>query len=315
MDYFPLFLALRDKPCLLVGDSERALPKLSALLDAGARVTLAGKTPHDSLVRRITQAGGTVVATGFNETLLDQCWFVIAASDNAELNQIVANAANARRVWVNVADTPSLCSAILPAIIDRSPLLIAISSSGATPMLATWLRQNLERQYPTAWQELAIRAAELRPKVNQYIPMGPERRQFWHDLFDSAAIEALLAGDQKKIDSWVEQRLGQPSGTAVTDCRLYLIPPPAAPDLLSLRAWRWLSQADSVLYQTGTDPAMLAYARREVRLIELADNEPDIMTQLHNCHTASETAVCLHSNPALLARLGEQAGLTIITAP
>lgn len=294
MDYLPLYLNLHNRHCLLIGEGERALPKLDSLAAAGARITLVSPTPSPRLRQQLQNIGGSLVEKDFSPDMLDHCWLAIAASECDETNQRVATAAEERRIWLNVVDTPALCSAILPAVLDRSPLLVAISSSGASPMLTTWMRQKLEREFPPEWQALARQTARLRSRVNQQLPMGSARRQFWLDLFNDLEPAVMTNWTESQWDNWIEQRLTQ---TEVPQtAHLYAIALPAEPDLFSLRAYRWLSQADVLLLPTGQHPAIAGYGRREAQVVEIGD-AAELQTQLDTLLHPGHRIACLYDEP------------------
>lgn len=293
MDYLPLFLNLHNRNCLLVGEGERALPKLDSLAAAGAHITLVSCSPNPRLRQRLLDVGGNLIEGEFSPGQLDHCWLAIAASESEATNRRVAAAAEERRVWLNVVDTPALCSAILPAVMDRSPLLVAISSSGASPMLTTWLRQRLERDFPPAWQTLAQQTARLRSQVNPHLPMGSARRQFWLKLFDALEPADMSNWTDAQWDGWIRQRLAQAETPRKT--LLYAIRQPAAPDLLSLRAYRWLSQADVLLLPPGPRPGIAGYARREAQVVEIAASTA-ITTQLDSLLQPGNHIACLYDD-------------------
>jgi uroporphyrin-III C-methyltransferase / precorrin-2 dehydrogenase / sirohydrochlorin ferrochelatase len=157
MDFLPIFLNIRDRPCLIVGAGQVGSRKAALLRRAGAQVTM---------------------TTEFREEELGRYALVIAATSNQEVNRSVAAAAKARNIPVNVVDQPALCSFILPSIIERPPLVVAVSSGGASPVLARLLRARLESLIPAAYGRLAALAAQFRERVKARFN-GPERRRFW----------------------------------------------------------------------------------------------------------------------------------------
>ncbi|MGL4479300.1 MAG: precorrin-2 dehydrogenase/sirohydrochlorin ferrochelatase family protein, partial [Aeromonas veronii] len=148
MDFLPLFCQLQNKPVLIVGGGEVAVRKARLLLDAKAKITINAPHLEPQLMSWAEQGRLTVCAADFHPELLDGKWLVIAATNQPEVNQQVFHEANLRQIFCNVVDSPAHCSAIMPAIIDRSPLMVAISSAGAAPVLSRQLREKLEAMLP-----------------------------------------------------------------------------------------------------------------------------------------------------------------------
>ena len=149
MDYLPLFAAVKDRTALVVGGDDTAARKIAFLLRAGANVQVVSETLCDELAALVVDNKITWLADSFQETQLDSVFLVIAATEDNPLNQRIYDAANARQRLVNVVDSPSQCSFIFPSIVDRSPLLVAISSGGTAPVLARILREKIEALLPT----------------------------------------------------------------------------------------------------------------------------------------------------------------------
>lgn len=142
MDHLPIFCQLRNRDCLLVGGGDVAERKARLLLEAGARLTVNALTFAPQFDVWAQEGMLTQVQGEFDESLLDTCWLTIAATDNDDVNQRVSDACEARRIFCNVVDAPKEASFIMPSIIDRSPLMIAVSSGGRSPVLARLLREN-----------------------------------------------------------------------------------------------------------------------------------------------------------------------------
>lgn len=143
MDHLPIFCQLRDRDCLIVGGGDVAERKARLLLDAGARLTVNALAFIPQFTAWADAGMLTLVEGPFDESLLDTCWLAIAATDDDALNQRVSEAAESRRIFCNVVDAPKAASFIMPSIIDRSPLMVAVSSGGTSPVLARLLRENL----------------------------------------------------------------------------------------------------------------------------------------------------------------------------
>lgn len=165
MDHLPIFCQLRGRDCLLVGGGDVAERKARLLLDAGARVTVNALVFSPQFHAWADSQMLTLVQAPFNPALLDTCWLAIAATDDEDVNQRVSDAAEARRIFCNVVDAPQQASFIMPSIIDRSPLMVAVSSGGTSPVLARLLREKLESILPLHLGQLAHYAGQLRSRV------------------------------------------------------------------------------------------------------------------------------------------------------
>lgn len=162
MDHLPIFCQLRDRDCLIVGGGDVAERKARLLLDAGARLTVNALAFIPQFTAWADAGMLTLVEGPFDESLLDTCWLAIAATDDDALNQRVSEAAEARRIFCNVVDAPKAASFIMPSIIDRSPLMVAVSSGGTSPVLARLLREKLESLLPLHLGRSEIRRAVTR---------------------------------------------------------------------------------------------------------------------------------------------------------
>ena len=209
MDFLPLFCQLQNKPVLIVGGGEVAVRKARLLLDAKAKITINAPHLEPQLMSWAEQGRLTVCAADFHPELLDGKWLVIAATNQQEVNQQVFHEANLRQIFCNVVDSPAHCSAIMPAIIDRSPLMVAISSAGAAPVLSRQLREKLEAMLPQHLGQLAALAGKLRERV-KLIPDKLARRRFWERLFSHERLACQLArGQQQAAEQSVAELLDE----------------------------------------------------------------------------------------------------------
>ncbi len=265
MDYLPIFMKLVDAPCLLVGGGAVAARKAELLLRAGARITVVAPRIGEELERR--RAAGEVICRvrEFAASDLEGCALVVAATDRPLVNRFVSEHARARRLPVNVADAPELCSFVLPAIVDRSPLLVAVSSGGRAPLLARALRVRLESLIPAAYGHLAAFAGAHRQAVKRRFASLLERRRFWEDALEGPIGEAVLRGDEAQAEHALNAALGAgaPTGGAV-----WLVGAgPGDPDLLTFRALRLMQRADVVLYDRLVAAPVLDLVRREAERV------------------------------------------------
>ena len=245
MEYLPIFLNVRGEPCLVVGAGQVASRKAALLRRAGAQVTM---------------------TTEFREEELDRYALAIAATSDPEVNRAVAAAARARRIPVNVVDQPALCSFILPSIIERAPLVVAVSSGGASPVLARILRARLESMIPAAYGRLASLAGEFRDRVKARFE-GPQRRRFWERALQGPIAELVLAGRDAEARRALAASLDD-TRLAFRGGEVSLVGAgPGDPDLLTFRALRLMQQADVVVYDRLVSQPILDLVRLEAERI------------------------------------------------
>ena len=268
MAYFPIFVDLKGKPCLVVGGGEVAGRKVEQLLRSGARVTVVAPR----LCRRLQELreSGAFLhkADPFSPDNLEDVWLIIAATNDAELNRRISSLAHAKNILVNVVDNPALCSFIMPSIIDRSPVQIAISTGGASPVLSRLLRARLETLVPSAYGRLAALMAAFREKAKGKFPDVNARRRFWEEILHGPIAEMLFAGQDQAALSALEQQLDGDSALPIMTGEVYLVGAgPGDPDLLTFRALRLMQQADVVLHDRLVAPAILDLVRKEAERI------------------------------------------------
>lgn len=265
MNYYPLFLDLKDQPCLVVGGGEVAQRKVDLLRRSGARIKLIAPEVTPMLAQWAQQRMIDWQAESADPQALGDFRLVIAATDDEALNQRIAAACKRRGMLVNVVDAPELSNCISPAIVDRSPLLIAISSGGVAPVLARMWRARLEAMIPAAYGQLAALAAEFREQVKQRIPRD-QRLRFWEQVFDGPVAEQGLSGQTTRARELLTRMLEQPGQPLQGE--VYLVGAgPGDPDLLTFRALRLMQKADVVLYDRLVSAPVLELVRRDAERI------------------------------------------------
>src|SRR5688500_916424 len=194
MDYFPIFLRLVNEPVLVVGGGEIAARKIDLLLRAGAKVTVVSPELIKSLAEKAAAGTLAYIAGEFHPEHLDGMRLAIAATDKQSVNAWVAHQAERRNIPVNVVDDRELSRFIMPAIIDRSPVVVAVGSSGDAPVLTRRLREKLEAFLPQRLGLVAQLAGKLRPTVKAKLEHAGTRRRFWENFFDGAIAGDVLSG-------------------------------------------------------------------------------------------------------------------------
>jgi len=267
MDYLPIFLKLSGRPCAVVGGGDVAARKVELLLAAGARVTvtapeLCGALAESQRLGRISHR-----AEVFAPTALEGVALVIAATDDRSVNAEVSRLAQAQSIPVNVVDDPELCSFILPAIVDRSPVLIAVSTGGASPVLARLLRARLETLIPTSYGKLAELAARFRERVKRALP-DKARRPFWERVLQGPIAELVFSGRTVEAESALARALEDRAKRGPEPGEVYLVGAgPGNPDLLTFAALRLMQQADVVLYDNLVSAPILELTRRDAQRV------------------------------------------------
>jgi len=203
MTFLPIFLNIHDKSCLVVGGGTTATRKVELLLQANAKVIVVAPDLTEQLSEWRHEGRIIHRANHFVPTDIQSCHLVIAATNDKAVNEEISKLAKGQRILVNVVDHPELCSFIMPSIIDRSPVQIAVSTGGASPVLARLLRARLESMIPATYGKLAEFVASFRDKVKQRLSFD-ERRQFWEDVLQGPIAEMLLSGHTKAATQALE---------------------------------------------------------------------------------------------------------------
>ncbi|TPG10218.1 uroporphyrinogen-III C-methyltransferase [Rhodanobacter glycinis] len=268
MKLYPLFADLSRRAVLVVGGGPVAERKIAALLGAQAQVTVNAPTLTPQLQRWTTEGRIAHRPDAFQESWLDRVWLVVAATSDIELNRLIATFAELRRIFVNVVDDAVLSSFHVPAVVDRSPLIIAISSGGEAPMLARLLRERLETLLDHSLGALATLAARLRKRIRVRHPDMAARRRFYESLFAGPVASLLRQGRPDAARQTAEQALAS-SPVASAGSVVLVGAGPGDPGLLTLRALRALNEADVILHDRLVSAEVLDLARRDAERIEV----------------------------------------------
>ncbi|MDN2485445.1 siroheme synthase CysG [Kosakonia sacchari] len=265
MDYLPLFAAVKDRPVLVIGGGEIAARKIAFLRRAGAHVQVVAQRLEPQLQQLADAQSIHWLANAFDESQLDAVFLVIAATNDPALNRRVFDAANARHRLVNVVDDQPLCSFIFPSIVDRSPLLVAISSGGNAPVLARLLREKIEALLPGNLGRMAEVAGRWRTRIKAFRRTTDERRRFWETAFRGRFASLMAAGDEPAAEKALEAELAQPGSSGGEIILVGAGPGDAG--LLTLRGLQVIQQADVVFYDHLVSDAVLELVRRDAEKI------------------------------------------------
>ncbi|RQM93520.1 siroheme synthase CysG [Aeromonas dhakensis] len=266
MDYLPIFCRLDNKPVLLVGGGEVAERKARLLLEAGAQLTVVAPELDPELAELAANGSIEWLAAEVAPAHLTGKWLVVAATDRREVNALVYQSANQARIFANVVDDPKRSSFIMPSIIDRSPLMVAISSGGKAPVLARLLREKLEAMLPQHLGAVAAFAGSLRDRVKARFTTMGERRRFWERLLGADRLgQALARGDRASAHQLADNLFADESQTGG---EVVLVGAgPGDPGLLTLHSLRQMQQADVVVYDRLVSDEVMALVRRDAKRI------------------------------------------------
>ena len=267
MNLLPIFLNVRGRACVVVGGGEVALRKIGVLAKAGARVRVI--SPELEPILLAARDAGTIewLQASFSPEHLAGAMLAIAATDDDAVNAAVSRAAQDLEIPVNVVDSPALCTFVMPSILDRSPLIVAISSGGAAPVLARMMRSRLEALIPASYGRLASLAARYRDRVKNRLPVGSARRIFWENVFDGGIAERVFSGQEDIAARDLEAALARAVQERPVG-EVYLVGAgPGDPDLLTFRALRLMQKADVVLHDALVSDAIMNLVRKDAQRI------------------------------------------------
>jgi len=268
MDYLPVFLDVRDALCVVVGGGEVAARKISSMRRAGARVRVVSPQLCGRLEAQARRQEIEHLCAQFAPQLLDGARLVVAATDERSVNAGVARACRALGIPVNVVNDAELSSFAMPAVIDRSPVVVAISSGGAAPVLSRLLRAKLESVLPASIGRLAMLAARFRRAVKEKLALPDARRHFWERVFQGPIAELALAGQTEQARHALAIALERADAKQHEKGEVWLVGAgPGDPDLLTFRALRLLQQADVIVYDHLVGKRIIELARRDADLI------------------------------------------------
>jgi uroporphyrin-III C-methyltransferase / precorrin-2 dehydrogenase / sirohydrochlorin ferrochelatase len=268
MDYYPMFMKLTDRPCLVVGGGNVAMRKVTLLRKAGARVTVIAPELCAELVALRDAGAIEYIERRFEDTDVENRVLVVASTDDEDVNRHISEVATARFVPVNVVDRPELCTFITPSMIDRAPLQVAISTGGASPVLARLIRSRIESFLPASYGRLAGMLEGFRDRAKAALPNPELRRRFWERLLEGPVTELVLSGRDEAAHRIIDEALQEGLDRRDGGGEVFLVGAgPGDPDLLTFRALRLMQLADVVVYDNLVSPGILELVRRDAEMI------------------------------------------------
>lgn len=262
MKYFPIFLDADQINALVVGGGDVAARKIELLLKTTSKITVMSELLAPSVERLIKTENLTWLQHNYQTGLMNKINLVIAATDNEAVNAQVHQEATLNKILVNVVDQPELCSYITPAIIDRSPMIVAICSSGSAPILVRMLREQIEKWLPAGYGKLADFSLKFRDHVKARIKGLRNRRTFWEQTLRGEIGQEILSGKttsaEQKLIASLKHSVAAPTGDIVFIHTLN-----GQPDNLTLAAHRALQFADAVFYDDEVNFDFIEYVRRD----------------------------------------------------
>ncbi len=296
MDYLPIFMNIAGRRALVTGGGLQAARKVELLLRSQGEVVIVASSLDDDLALLAAQEGVQHLEEPLTAEALAGCSLAIGASDDLAVNEHLHGLATAAGIPVNIVDRPELCSFIMPAVIDRSPLVVAISTGGNSPALARLLKARFETLLPSAYGRLARFAGRYRQRVKQGLSDTTLRRRFWENIVNGPVAERLLAGQDDAAGLLMEETVAraETAGGKLPLGEVYLVGAgPGDPDLLTFRALRLMQQSDVVLYDRLIGEAVLNLVRRDAERIYVGKMPKD--------HTLPQPEIA-----ALLVKLARQ---------
>lgn len=268
MQYFPVFIDAEHLSVLIVGAGEVGARKLELILKTPAKVTIVSPWVSDTVKLLVAEHSLTLHERKFEDADIFSHNMIFVATDDPHVNQHIHDHACAHNILVNVVDNTPLCKFITPSIVDRSPIIIAMSSGGVAPVLLRYLRQKLESVIPNKVERLGRFSEKFRSAVKSRLATVTQRRYFWESVLDGDIAETVLQGNEAKADADFIQELDNFANGDHSQGEVYLVGAgPGDPDLLTFRALRLMQKADIVVYDRLVSPEIVELVRRDAEKI------------------------------------------------
>lgn len=315
MKYFPIFVDAEHIHCLLVGAGEVAARKCELLLKTPAKITIVSPNISDAVKTLAKSEQITLIEREYETADLSNKNMVFVATNNELVNQQIHDQAHAKSILVNVVDNTPLCKFITPSIVDRSPIIIAMSSGGVAPVLLRYIRQKLESVIPHNVKRLGQFSEKFRDKVKGALANVTDRRYFWEDVLDGDIGENILQGNTALGEQQLNKALQKYAQGEKPAGQVYLVGAgPGDPDLLTFRALRLMQKADVVVYDRLVSQDILELVRRDAEKIYVGKEksnhtipQQDINNLLAKLAKAGNRVVRLKGgDPFVFGRGGEE---------
>ena len=270
MKYFPFFLQLNKLPCLLIGGGSVAERKLDLLIKANADITIVSLDFTDYILNLAKSYNIKCITKEYSENILkeNKYKFVISSTNNVSLNERVAKDCNKHNIIVNVVDQPDICDFIFPSILERGDITVAVSTGGASPVLARVLRTKLETMVPASYGKLAEIVAANRIRVRKKMKRFSSNKIFWEKMLNGKFLELVLSGKNDEAESFLDNQINNFDEDIANQGEVYLVGAgPGDPDLLTFKALRLMQQADIALYDRLVHPSIVDLIRRDATKI------------------------------------------------
>lgn len=267
MQALPIFFNICNRLCLVIGGGDVATRKVNMLLKANGQIRLVSPSVCAELQTMIAANKIQHLKAAFEPSQLEGVCLVIAATDDEVVNEAVSMAAKAKNIPVNVVDAPALCTFTMGSIIDRSPIVIAVSSEGNAPVLARYIRTKIETMLPSAYGRIAAIAGEFRDQVKEKFNSVQARRIFWEEILQGPFVERVLSGQEQAAKIYLEDTLKNADTTKKRGEVFLVGGGPGDPDLLTFRALRLMQQCDVCVYDKLVSPEVMELVRRDAELI------------------------------------------------
>ena len=267
MQALPIFYNIKHRHCVVIGGGDVAVRKVTMLLKADAAVTLFSPEICHELQALVDAKKIKYVQANYEQNQLGDACLVVAATDDHAVNEAVSVAAKARNIPVNVVDAPELCTFTMGSIIDRSPVVIAVSSEGNAPVLARYIRTKIETMLPASYGRIATIAGEFRDQVKAKFATTQARRRFWEGVLQGPMVERVLSGQEQAARELLQDLIND-ADAASKKGEVFLVGGgPGDPDLLTFRALRLMQQCDVCVYDKLVSHEVMELVRRDAELI------------------------------------------------
>lgn len=287
MKYFPVFLDAKNISAMVIGGGEVASRKIELLLKSTTNITVMSESVCASVERLINLHQLSWLKHNYQTGHFTDINLVIAATDNRSVNQAIYQEATPRNILTNVVDQPELCTYITPAIIDRSPMIIALSSSGSSPILIRMLREQIEKTLPHAYGKLANFTHKFRDHVKARVKGLRNRRTFWESTIKGPIGQAILDGKQQQAEQQliasIKQEIAPPCGEII-----FIHTKDGNPDNLTLNAHRAMQFADAVFYDDEVNIELIEYIRRDAEKLPQAMSATILINYQHAIELAKQ---------------------------